>query len=60
MRGLSISTSARLHSLQKSTIDVNRRRIGSLAGDVNFEISEKISNNHPIEKIPTRNYKVLR
>ena len=55
-----MSMSVRLHPLQKSTISINRRRIGSLVGDVNLEISEKMSNNHPIGKIPTWNHKVLR
>jgi len=52
-----MSVRAGLHPLQKSTIDINRRRIGSLRGDVNLEISEKMSKNHPIGKISTRNHK---
>jgi len=47
-------------SSSKDTIDINRRRIGSLVRDVNLEIFEKMSNNHLIGKIPTWNQKVLK
>jgi len=37
-RGLSMCASAELHPPQKGMINVNRRRIGSLTREINFEI----------------------
>ena len=53
-RRLSMCSSLRLQPLQKSTIDINGRIIGRLAGDVNLEVSENMSNNQPVWEISTR------
>jgi len=44
-------SSTRLHPLQNSTIGIIERRIGRLAGDINLEVSEKMSNTHPVGEI---------
>jgi len=41
-------------------INISGRRIGSITGEVNLEVSEKMSNNYPVGEIFTRNHKMLR
>jgi len=59
-RGLSMRKSAELHPFRVGMININRRRIHSLAREINFEIFEQVSKNHSVKEIPTQNHEVLR
>ena len=59
LEGLSMCASVILHLLKKGAINVNKKRIGIIAGDNNFEEFEQMSNNHPVGEIPTCNYEML-
>ena len=54
-----MNTSASLHPLKLSAIDVYRRNNGSLARKVNLKMLKQVSEDHFERKIPTRNQEML-
>jgi len=45
-----------MHPLQKSVINANGRRSGSITTEINFVILENMSQYHPKRKIPIRDH----